>query len=452
MALLTGIRIKKPARQGWLAAVLLAIFLQFTVRAIWHSTTKLESRPVDMNAPMAQGLAVSESPADHPALTASDQSQTRAAQNGGFTPFLDIVPSQDGTELFISAGGVGELGGTVFANIGIGPGHDKGGYTMTYSGTIQSYITTAPGFTPEVDTYGPLSITTTLGLNTGEVEFNRAYVPASTTETINSIDGSLQLALVSTDTFPSEAYVVVVPSYAPPGPPPLGHRLVGCAYSVRASGARLVADRPMDLRLFYNETTLAGADRHTLAIFVWDVFNKHWDNLGGRLSYDQIDSTRNYLSVVTPHFGTYALMATPTWRDEFWDYEGLSAWSDVTLRSTGGDFELALNSDKTSGWAISDPITPTTPFEAWHSLAFTASIPSPTTTLRVDLLAPDNTPVLTGVTSGADLSSLDAASYPTLKLRANLASTAAGETPALDEWRLTWQVAMHRTYLPVVLK
>jgi hypothetical protein len=46
---------------------------------------------------------------------------------------------------------------------------------------------------------------------------------------------------------------------------------VGSAYSVRASGAVLVADRPMSLRLYYNEITLAGADPHTLAIFAWDA-------------------------------------------------------------------------------------------------------------------------------------------------------------------------------------
>jgi len=60
--------------------------------------------------------------------------------------------------------------------------------------------------------------------------------------------------------------------------------------------------------------------------------------------------------------------------------------------------------------------------------------------------------VLTGVTSGVDLTALDAEAYPALKLRANLSSTVMGEMPALDVWWLTWEVQARKIYLPIVLR
>jgi hypothetical protein len=372
-----------------------------------------------------------------------------AARSASFAPSLHIVPSQDGTELFISAGGVGELGGTVFANVGIGPGADKDSWTMTYSDTVQAYVAMATGFTPGVSTSGPINITTTLGLDTGTVDFNRAYVPASTTQALRSVDGNLELTLVTTDTVTFDTYVAIVPSFAPPGPAPLGHRFIGSTYSARAASALLVTDRPMSLRLAYNATTLAGADPHTLAIFAWDAANKRWDQLGGRLFYDQ-----QYLAVTTRRFTTYALMATPAWRDDFDDFNGLdfTGISNVTLGGTLEDRMLVLAGTPGSGSAVSRPITPTTTIDSWGNLTFTRTVDPPTTTLTVDVLSVDGTGLLTNVTSGASLAGIDPAQHPSLKLRANLSSTMAGETPALSEWQVTWQVEQHKVYLPVVLK
>jgi len=373
-----------------------------------------------------------------------------AALSSTFAPFLNIVPSQDGRELYVSASGAGELGGTAFVNIGVGPGHDKHSYTMTYSDTVQAYVATAVGFTPNMDASGPMNITTTLGLDTGTVDFNRAYVPASTIQTISAIDGNLELTLVSTDTVTFDTYVAIVPSYAPPGPAPFGYRFAGSSYSVRAAGALLITDKPMSLRLYYNETTLAGADPHTLAIFAWDAFNERWDDLSGRLFYDQ-----QYLSVATSRFTTYALMATPSWRDEFDDFNGLNfpaEVSDVTLDVQGDNRELVLLSTATSGSAVSKPITPTSGIASWGSLTFTRSVDPPTTTLTLDILDLDGTAVLTDVANGASLASIDPAQYPALKLRASLSTTVVGETSALDRWLLTWQVEECKVYLPVVLK
>ena len=433
----------------WLAGLILL------TGAGWYSTTELKSKPVGLNNALPQNVTAIEQSTDQAIVTSTQENQPLTTAPATFAPFLDIVPSQDGTELFISAGGVGEVGGTVVANIGVGSGNDKGGHTMTYSNTIRTYLTTASGFTPQANTFAPLNITTTLGLDTGIVMFNRAYIPASTTQTINSIDASLQLTLVSTDTFPSEAYVVVVPGFAPPGPPPLGHQLVGSVYSVRASGAIVVADKPMSLRLAYNNTTLAGADPHTLAIFAWDAANKQWNNLGGTLF-----SAQQYLSVATSRFTTYALMATPTWRDEFDEFSGLDfdQFDNITFGGTPGNRTLILTSTPGSGSAISQPITPTTTFANWGNLTFTGVVTPPTTTLGVDVLNLDNTPILTNVTSGTSLVGLDPAQYPALKLRVNMTSTATGQTPSLKGWQLAWQTTQsppagdNKVYLPLVLK
>ena len=447
MISLIDARLKNRNRWHWLAAVLLASFI-LLVGSAGYSTAKLESTPAGAHA-FAPKLAAVEPPPGRAVLAASDESSSLVASTSTFAPFLDIVPSQDGTELFISAGGVGKLGGTVFANIGIGPGHDKGGWTMTYSNTVQVYVATAAGFAPRVSASGPINITTTLGLDTGTVDFQRAYVPASTTQAIGSIDGNLQLMLVSTDTFPSETYIAVVPSYALPGPLPLGHRLVGSAYSVRASGALPAADKPMSLHLRYEDATLTGADPHTLAIFAWDAYHKRWDDLGGRLSYDE-----QYLSVATDRFTTYALVTTPAWHDNFDDLSGLdlTQCNNVTIGGTPENRTLVLLNMPGGGSAVSQLITPTTGFANWGSLTFTHTVAPPTTTLTVDVLNLDGSEVLTGVTSGADLTGLDASQYPSLKLRANLSSTVAGETPALERWELAWRVEEHEVYLPMVVK
>jgi hypothetical protein len=74
------------------------------------------------------------------------------------------------------------------------------------------------------------------------------------------------------------------------------------------------------------------------------------------------------------------------------------------------------------------------------------------TTLTVDVLSLDGSDLLPDVVSGANLTDLDASQYPALKLRANLSSTVAGKTPVLHIWRLTWQVAEHRVYLPSIMR
>lgn len=451
MSLSTDNSFKNRTRRQRLTAIFLASLILLT-GAAWYSTTKLTSKPVSADSLTTQNRSVSKSLAGQFAIADNTESQAPLATTAAFAPFLNIVPSQDGVELFISAAGVGELGGTVFANIDIGSGGEKGSWTMPYSGTIQAHAVTTVGLglSTNQDEQGTISITTTLGLDTGTTDFNRAYVPAESTLPISSIDGNLQLTPVSTDTFPTEVYVAVVPTFGLPGPPPMGHRLVGSAYSVRASGAILVADRPMSLRLAYNDITLAGADPHTLAVFAWDAFNKRWDNLGGTLF-----STQQYLSVATSRFTTYALMTTPAWRDEFGEFSGLDfgQFNNVTFGGTPENRTLVLLNTPGSGSAPSQPITPTTGFANWGTLTFSRTVDPPTTTLSVDVLSLNGSQVLTDMASGTDLAGLvDPVQFPSLRLRVNMTSTLTDTTPALERWELGWQVEVHEVYLPLVVK
>jgi hypothetical protein len=448
MTFLTEARPKTHTGLQRLAVMFLASFM-LLLGAAWYSTAKLESVPLEAPS-SARNLADSGPAADYVSLPPGDTRQAPVAQNGSFAPFLHIVPSQDGKEIYVKASDGGELGGTLFANVGIGPGHDQGSYTMTFSDTNQTYIATAPGFTAGMDDYAPLSITTTLGLDTGSVEFNRDYVEASTPRTITSRDGNMELELVNTDTITFDTYVAVVPSYGLPGPLPSGHRLVGSIYSVRAAGALLETDRPMSLRLYYNDTSLAGAAPHTLAIFAWDAHYKRWNNLGGTLH----TTPQQYLSVATTRFTTYALVATTTWRDEFFDLSGVdfSQLDNVTWGGTPGNRTLILASTPGSGGAVSQIITATTPFSNWRRLYFNHSADPPTTTLSVEILSADGSEVLTDVASGTNLADLiDPAQYPSLRLRVNMTSTVEGETPGLERWELSWWAERHKMYLPLVL-
>jgi hypothetical protein len=399
---------------------------------LWPSTAKLESGPAGAPTVMAQNLAAGASCGESQALVAA------------CVPFLDIVPSQDGAALFISVDGL-ESCGTICVNTdkepGMWPDHDQRCCT-----TVPCVITLV-GLTPRMDVPVSFSVTSTLGLEM-MVDSVRAYVPASTARTIRSLDGNVQLTLVSTDTIPFDTYVAVTTNYVPPGPDPLGHRFVGSAYSVRAAGALLVTDEPMSLRLDYNETSLAGADPHNLSVFAWDAYHERWDDLGGWLFYD-----RQYLAVATSRFTTYGLMTTPSWRDEFADGSGLNLAepNNVTLIGSPDKRALVLENAPGSGSAVSQPITPTTAIARWGSLTFIGTVEHPTTTLTVDVLSLDGSGLLTDVVSMADLDGLDPAQYPSLKLRANLSSMVTGETPALDQWQLTWQVEEHRVYLPLIM-
>ncbi len=76
-------------------------------------------------------------------------------------------------------------------------------------------------------------------------------------------------------------------------------------------------------------------------------------------------------------------------------------------------------------------------FFDWDAVEYGATTPA-STTLSVDLLDAVSGTVRTGVASGADISGIDPASFPALRLRAGLSTTDALVTPELTDWGLTW--------------
>lgn len=364
---------------------------------------------------------------------------------GAFAPFLNIVPDVNGVDVLISAGGLGQIDGQLFAGVGIGPGGRRRSYTMTYSDTITAYTATATGFTPQVGSSGTLELTATVGIAAEVISFQRAFVPydpgAPLTEVIAE-DGNLSLAWADPATIPFDTYLVIAPSPAPPGPPPEGHRLIGSSYSVRAAGALAESAKPMLLSMGYSELLLDGTPPQHLAIFAWDAALRSWLNLGGEL----FDTT---LTTTTARFTTYALMAAPAWRDGFNDSRGLSPSSTVRINALAGT--AVLTSTQRSGIAISLPISPTVAIERWGTLTYRGAAAPPTTTLRIDVLSANGSLIIDDLGSGASLAAIDPRRDPVIRLRARLASQQDGATPSLDSWEVTWQVrARELRYLPLI--
>ncbi len=364
---------------------------------------------------------------------------------GQWTPFLDIVPGQDGTSLYVSAGNGVAIGDDVELYL---PTHDKDSWTMVFSPTSGVYVATVTGFTPGIDEKKPLRITSSRGYATGLTELEHIYWPASAMGAMQSADGALEVMVMDPAALPQETYIVIVPSFGPPGPLPPAHAMVGSVYSIRASGARTAADSPLILHMYYTTEMLHGLNPHTLAIFFWDASRQRWQKLGGRLSVDG-----GYLTISTRSFGAYALMATETWLDEFDDLTGLdlgAGMEGMMWEREGSDWALKLAQSPGAGAVTSLPIRLPEGM-LWDSVHFRWTSDPPTTTLRVDILDEEGRELLSHISSGASLAGLDSREHPRLRLRVRMASSAAGASPELKAWGLSWR-SQPRIFLPVQLR
>jgi hypothetical protein len=321
---------------------------------------------------------------------------------------------------------------------------------MTYDTGEAAYETWIGGaFNPGPSTTeGTLALSAEIDedetLDTGYVPFRRFYVPTTSAAPIVATDNNLEM-LLSDHSLEVDAYVLVMSSNTSPGPTPLGHRLVGQPYSVRASGAIVTSTRPMLLKLFYTDTALGDVDAHTLSVMQWDPVAQGWDDLGGNLD----DAIEHSVSTTTGRFTVYALMSTPCWRDVFNDFTGLSDWEGVTVFLPDG--ELMLNGLGYTGTATTRTITPTVSIENWGHIIFTGTVPDGTS-LTIDVLGVDGTPLLSDVTSGTNLASIDPVIYPSLRLRATFSTDDLANSASLDEWKVCWQPRTWEIYLPIVLK
>jgi hypothetical protein len=316
---------------------------------------------------------------------------------------------------------------------------DESAYEVLIGGVFDPEASTTEG---TIGLSGGLSQGDTL--ETPDVPFGRFFVPTTGAAPLVSNDRNLEMTL-SDNSLSADAYVLVMSGNASPGPVPLGHRLVGQPYSVKASGANVTSTKPMLLKLFYTDITLGQVDPHTLGILQWNPVSREWDDLDGTLD----DWIEHSVSTTTDRFTVYALMGTTRWRDGFNDLSGLSEQehTDILLLSS----ELILDGTVLTGTAVSRSITPTVPIGEWGTVAYTMTEPAGTN-LTVDVLDVSNNVVLSDVADGTSLAALDPALYPSLKLRANLATDDLAVTPRLDEWSITWQPRTCKTYLPLILR
>lgn len=365
-----------------------------------------------------------------------------ATSKGGTGLIVHAIPSADGHEAWVWANVVRGIdiptSGVLCESV------SRNCRTMTC--ILSGCIGTLTGLPIETIVEGQILVTIivspTQTLESGPLPFVRAFIPASQLVSLVSSDNLLELTIFP-NSLPADTYIFVLATSTPPGALPTAHRLIAPPYSIRASGALVLNDNPMSLRLSYDSLGLANATPHNLSIFAWDPASQIWLEKGGTLFTDQ-----NHLSIPTRRFTTYALLEVPAWRDTFADTSGLSMANDTSPTPTGG---LILSSNALSGTATSIPITPTTTIASWGHLVFTATT-STTTAVTVDVLSPEGKLLRANVTSGESLVTIDPATYPSLRLHSTLSTQVPGESPVLGEWRITWLPApSYSIFLPIVV-
>jgi photosystem II stability/assembly factor-like uncharacterized protein len=202
---------------------------------------------------------------------------------------------------------------------GFGPGADPS-VVVTAPGSEQGFAPTL-SYSPTTDAYeGRISFSANqLGLghirtvgSSGNslVRLQSTYrlqrVINSTNASIFSNDGNLELHLDSGDLPGSEAYAVVMPPGAIPGPLPAGLTLVGDPYDVTVSGAATL-QKPAVLSLRYDKALVSGtAPPAGLKIYRWNPNSTTWQEVGG-----MIDPEHRAVTAQIRALGTYVLLAPP---------------------------------------------------------------------------------------------------------------------------------------------
>lgn len=102
-----------------------------------------------------------------------------------------------------------------------------------------------------------------------------------------------------------------------------------------------------------------------------------------------------------------------------------------------------------TGTATTKPIPPID-LKSWKDVYYTATLPLGTS-LRVDVLANDGATLLSNISSGDSLSSIEPKLNPSIRLFATLMTDDPSRTPELDVWGVRW-LAGPRYYFPVIGK
>jgi hypothetical protein len=134
---------------------------------------------------------------------------------------------------------------------------------------------------------------------------------------------------------------------------------------------------------------------------------------------------------------------------QFIQYRVPFSHSDPSHTVNFNDITITYGIHAPLGTVITGLISPID-LGSWKQVFYTCTIPV-STALAIDVLAPNGTVLLPDVLSGDSLTSIDPIEYPSIKLRATLATDELSRTPELDAWGLRW-VVKYRYYLPVMTK
>lgn len=102
------------------------------------------------------------------------------------------------------------------------------------------------------------------------------------------------------------------------------------------------------------------------------------------------------------------------------------------------------------GYAISRAIPPTD-LQSWKEVFYSSTVPI-STALTIDVLATDGTVLLSNVNSGDSLAGINPSAYPSLQLRATLATNDLSRTPELDMWGIRWFTNTRLYFFPMILR
>jgi len=123
---------------------------------------------------------------------------------------------------------------------------------------------------------------------------------------VYSNDGNLSLHLDPGSLPGNEAYLVIMPPGAVPGPLPADLVLIGDPYDVTASGALVTLEKPAVLKLHYDRALVNSSSApEGLGIYRWDPIGETWQAVPGSLDEEQ----KAMVAPVTT-LGTYALLAS----------------------------------------------------------------------------------------------------------------------------------------------
>lgn len=357
--------------------------------------------------------------------------------------FTTLVPSTDGSDLYVKITNINGLQDELFVNLAIGPSSRQPSYTTyasTFDPNIYGYVTTATGFTPSSDVEGNLYLTTTQTINTSQINYNRFYAEIGKFGKFETQDAGLQLNIVYSNTFTIDTYIAVALNNNLPGTLPAGYTQRQVAYTLAASGSVITTSAVLQLGIVYDKELLTNND---FVILAWQPLTKSWQPLETSINTrDQIANTN------INQFTTYVLATIPTvpdanaknvWQDNFDNFSKIDTSQSSNIDILALDNQLTLSFLQTQGSAISIPITPSQPFTTWQTLIYSFMSEPPTTTLTIDLLDSSGNLLYNNLQNGSDLSLLDASRYPALRLRANLVSIQNTKTPILNSWALTWQ-------------